>query len=73
LGFAAFVQPARARDDLVADFTEVRGFEPDAIVGLLFALEVENLTGLIGAVSGGRSLPPEEAARYATPFKVFVQ
>ena len=73
MGLAALVQPARTRDDPVADLTEFGGFEPDTTVRLPFALELENLTGLIGAVSGGRSLPPEEAARHATPFEVFVQ
>ncbi len=73
LGLAALVQPARTRDDLVADLTELGSFEPDATVWLLFALELENLTGLVGAVSGGRSLRPEEAARHATPLEVFVQ
>jgi hypothetical protein len=60
-------QPLGRADDLVgADLGELR-LNLDPALAPLLDLERQDLTGLLGAVSGGRSLPPEMAVRDATP------
>lgn len=60
-------EPLGRADDLVgADLGELR-LNLDPALAPLLDLEPQDLTGLIGAVSGGRSLPPEVAVRNATP------
>jgi hypothetical protein len=73
LRLAVLVDPVRGRDDLVSYFGDVNRLDPEATVRSSLALEVENLTGLVGAVSGGCPFPPEVSARRSPPFKVIVQ
>jgi len=56
----------RADDLVVADLDEL-GLNLDAALATLLDLELQDLTGLVGAASGGRSLPPEVAMRHTTP------
>jgi len=57
----------RADDLVVADLGEL-GLNLDAALAALLDLELQDLTGLVGAASGRRSLPPEMAVRNAAPF-----
>ena len=56
----------RADDHVIADSGEFR-LHLDPAVPALAYLEGQDLTGLVGAVSGGRMFPPQVAVRDATP------
>ena len=56
----------RADDHVVADLAELR-LHLDTAPGALADLEGQDLTGLVGAVSGGCALPPQMAVRDAAP------
>jgi hypothetical protein len=60
-------EPLGRADDLVgADLSEP-GLNLDASLAALLDLELQDLTGLVGAASGRRLLPPEVAMRNAAP------
>ena len=64
--FAAGLSPARRGDDLVSVLGQIERIEPESAAS-------ENLTGLLGPVSGGRVSPPQVAARNAAPVHVLVE
>src|SRR5207244_7105361 len=65
--------PARARDDLVAYLGDIGRLDPEAPVRPFPPLRVENLTGLVRAVSDRSSFPPQMSARDSPPSQVVVQ
>src|SRR5262249_43780443 len=56
-------------DDLVVAHDGVFRVDGDPSAALRH-LELQDLTGLVGASSGRRVLPPEEAVRDAAPFRI---
>jgi len=66
---AASDEPPRRTDDLVADLREL-GLHIDSSLALLPDLKLENLTGLIGAVSGRRAFPPQMPVRDTAPLRI---
>lgn len=67
LARARVVDPlGRADDDVVADSGEL-GLDVDSSAAAFVDLEGQDLTGLVGAVSGGCAFPPEVAVRDAAP------
>lgn len=62
-------EPLGRADDLVAYLCEL-GLDFDASLAALGDLEHQDLTGLVGAVSGWGVLPPEVAVREAAPLVV---
>jgi|GEM_PF-3835366 len=56
-----------ADDDAVADLGEL-GLDVDSIVTSFADLESQDLTGLVGAVSGGCAFPPQVPVWDAAPF-----
>ena len=65
---AAGLNPASRPDDLVPDLGEL-GLHLGSPVASLLDLKPENLTGLVGAVSDGRVLPPQVPVRDTAPFR----
>jgi hypothetical protein len=66
---AARADSPRARDDPVAVLGEVERLEAE----LRAAACLEDLTGLVGPVSGRRPPPPQASARDAAPVHVVVE
>ena len=64
-------EPLGRADDLVVANLGELGLNLDAALAPLLDLEAQDLTGLVGAASGGRSFPPEVTVRNAAPL-VFV-
>jgi hypothetical protein len=60
-------EPLGRADDLVSELGEL-GLDFDTPFAALGDLELQDLTGLVGAVSGGRALPPEVTVRETAPF-----
>src|SRR5262249_38148317 len=56
-------------DLVLAELGELRP-DLEAVHVALVDLMLQDLTGLVGAPSGGRLLPPEEALRDPAPFRV---
>lgn len=69
LGSVRVTPGGRADQLVVADHREL-GFDREAGPAVLGDLERQDLTGLVGAVSGGRVLPPQVTVRDAAPFGV---
>ena len=65
---AAGDEPVRRADDLVADLREL-GLHLDLPLASFLDLKLENLTGLFGAVSGGRAFPPQMPVRNTAPLR----
>ena len=65
-------EPVRGSDDLVADLREL-WLHLDPSLAPLLDLKLENLTGLVGAVSGGCVFPPQMTARDTTPLRVLCE
>ena len=63
---AAGLSPARGGDDLVSVLGQIERIEPESAAS-------ENLTGLVGSVSGRRVPPPQVAARDTAPVQVLVE
>jgi hypothetical protein len=63
--------PLRRADDLVVTDSPELGLQIDAPLAPFLNLEPQDLTGLVGAASGGSALPPEMAAGDTAPFRVF--
>ena len=63
---AAGDEPPRRADDLVADLREL-GLHLDLPLASLLDLKLENLTGLVGAVSCRRAFPPQMPVRDTAP------
>jgi hypothetical protein len=59
-------EPMGRADDLVSELGEL-GLDFDAPLAALGDLESQDLTGLVGAMSGRGALPPEVAVRDAAP------
>lgn len=69
---AASDEPLRRADDLVADLREL-GLHLDPLLASLLDLELENLTGLIGAVSGRCAFPPQMTVRDTAPLRILCE
>ena len=73
LRFAVIVYPPRTSDDLVAEFRNAGRFELHPPLSERAALDCEDLTGLLRAVSTRCPLPPKVTAGDATPLQVRVK
>lgn len=69
LAAARCLQVGRGDDDVVAHLLEFR-FHIQRLIAAFLELELQDLTGLIGAASGGRLLPPEVSMRDAAPLGI---
>jgi hypothetical protein len=67
---AVLGRPLGRTDDLVADLREL-GLNVDPLSAAFADLKFEDLTGLVGAVSGGRALPPEVTVGDSPPLGTF--
>ena len=63
------LEPVGRADDLLADLREL-GLHLDAPLASLLDLKLENLTGLVRAVSGWRAFPPQMSVRDTAPLRV---